>query len=571
MNDKQYLLSLKRSHYVSKAIIFFIILTWTYIGYLQIFQGERYQEKSVKNFTRYTQTQAVRGMIVDCNGIPLAITKPFVTLLWNSKPSQLSEDDKELLSFIKNECLITIEKDLFNSEDLYVALSDKLSFEQLSILLEKYPSHNRLSLRVNTSRTYPFSPCACHIIGYLSFAQNSGISGIEKLYNESLFGKQGVQEAIIDARGKILKTEDIVKRFSGETIITTIDSEVQNILEKIFPNTIKGCAIIMDAETGALRAALSSPRFDPEMFLSRINIEDWNKYIEDECLVNRFGKGEYAPASLFKLVSVTAMLEEGYADSNKKWFCPGFIEFKGRRYHCHKKTGHGTINLLRAMSVSCNIPFYSAAIEGLSIDTLSHYAKMLGLGQKTDIGLPESVGIVPSRLWKKSTYKQPWYQGETLSVIIGQGATVSTPLQLARMVNAIMTGNLVKPHILASEEIQKKSIPISNQTRSMLKLAMKCATLEGSAWPLRGLKNWDIYSKTGTAQVCSLEKSTEKKDFDHKKMHHGLLACYASYKKNPPFVLIIIMEHVNTSSVTAQFARSFFDLYEKHLAKNELK
>ncbi len=542
---------------------------------MQLLHGNYYHKKSTQNFTRCIQVNGLRGTIYDKNDIILASTKPVIQLIWKKTPYTINSEDRLLIDFIEQRLNLPLDIHTLtskNNNDTAV-LTKSLSFTQLSILLEQYPNHPRLILQTEVKRSYPLTTCACHFIGHLESNQEHGLSGLEKLCDETLVGTSGLRESIVNARGTTISSKEIEQCNAGTNIKTTLDISMQKILEEILPSNSRNCALIIDTETGAIRAAASSPRFDPSLFLNKIDSKTWDDLSENQSLLNRFTQGTYPPGSPFKLITATAMLEEGLADHTTQWFCSGHVEYRGKKYHCHNRNGHGIVNLTQAIAHSCNVPFFCSAIAGLSIDTIASYAHIFGLGEKAGISLPENSGLVPCKQWKKKVKKEPWYTGETLSVTIGQGATLVTPLQIALMAAGIMTGFLVKPRILESEPIIKKNLPISTATRNFLKNSMLLATREGSTKRLKNIPHWEIHGKTGTAQVINFQ-SNEKTTptIEHaiveSKRHHGWVVCLARYKKQPPFSLVILVENIGSSSIAVKYAREFFINYGKQLSQN---
>jgi penicillin-binding protein 2 len=571
MNKKIYFI---RSLSIVFYFIFIIILIWIYFGVLQLFYFDYYAKKSISNFIRYTNIESIRGSILDCKNKIIVTTKPVLRLNWIKDIKKLSEMDYSLIKFLKNVVNIDIndEKLFEKNQDIKFLIKDNISFEELSIILENFPNSKRISVEIYPKRFYPNLNMACHIIGYLNAIDNIGLTGIESLYNNILEGESGTKKIIINSRGNILESEVISNAKEGKNIKTTIDIDLQKSIEAAIPVNERGCAIVMDPETGAIKAILSLPNFHPEIFLRTISQEEWMNLIENKALLNRCFQAVYPPGSIFKIITTITILEEKIIDESKEWLCNGGFEYKGRNYRCHLKKGHGLINLRNAILHSCNIPFFWVSIAGLSIDKIYKYAKLFGLGEKTGIQFNELEGLIPNTKWKKKVFNERWYLGETLSVSIGQGATLVTPIQIARLMAGVMTGFLVSPRILENMPIIKKEIQVKNETLNFVKEALFMATKFGSSNQLKKLYNWEICAKTGTSQVCSLpqyKENEEKIVFKEKnKNHHGLIACYARHKnkKVSPFVLVIAIENNGSSAITVGYAKKFFEIYEKMIS-----
>lgn len=565
----------KRQKIIIRLCIFFLCIIFSYIAYLQILKGEYYKNKSIKNYTKYTKVNAIRGTITDIHGTVIASTKPIIQLYWNNTSNkEYTDDDIYLINFLKEYCEIDILNILNNQSNTLlhnpkkILISDNTPFKILCMIVEKFPETSRISIETTQKRVYPFENSSCHLIGYINTIQENGISGIEKIYNNILQGKQGVCEKIINATGYTMQEKIIESASHGNKIHTTLDIQMQLALEKSFPENIKGCAIIMNPENGDIKAMLSSPRFNPSLFLDKIDDEIWNNLIEEKTLINRCTQGLYPPASTFKYITAIAALEEKFITEETTWYCYGHIEYKGKRYHCHNKNGHGAVNISKALVYSCNIPFYSIAIQGFSIDNIHKYATQFGFGNYTGFILPEQKGLVPSRQWKKKIYGEKWYLGETLSVAIGQGATLVTPIQIARSFGSIFMGYMVNPRIIKETPIQKESVYISSHTKNIIKAALKNATIHGTALTLKFIPEWEIYAKTGTAQLKKISRDQNDKIIEEQNellKHHGEIVCFAWHPKVGYLIIYLLMENVGSSSVNVRYLKKFFMEYSKNI------
>jgi penicillin-binding protein 2 len=258
-------------------------------------------------------------------------------------------------------------------------------------------------------------------------------------------------------------------------------------------------------------------------------------------------------------------LEEKIITTETKWFCGGFVEYKERKYHCNKKQGHGLVSINEAISHSCNIPFYLEAISNLSIDTIYKYSTSFGLGKKTGLFFNELDGLVPSKIWKKKKYGKNWYTGENLSIVIGQGATTVTPIQIVQLIMGIMNGYIISPYILLQDKKERINLPYRKENLQIIRDNMKTSVKHGSSKALSKLNNWEIYAKTGTVQVRSLDQLNIQKNntgIEKKSNHHGLFSCWAQYKNEKPIILILVIENNGSSRYTVEVAKNFFELCE---------
>lgn len=570
-----------RSVYLFCGTILILCGIWVYIGFLQLYYHAYFKDKSISNCTRFQEIEGLRGIITDCKGIPIAITRPVFQLIWHKLPKKLSEEDNNLIKFLDE---ITNSK--INLEELYAKNQDNsfvvynnVPFTDLSLFLENFPTTNRITVNHFLERNYPHKNLFAHLIGYLHKIDKKGLFGLEKICDMTLTGKKGLIQNTVNAKGKILSKELLINPESGNTIETTVDYAIQVALAESFPSDESGCGIVINANTGAIKGLISYPNFDPHIFLHHISKENWDFLVEENALLNRAFQAHYPPGSLYKLVVALTLLEEKIINEQTTWFCGGYAEYKGRKYHCSNRTGHGLVSISDALVKSCNIPFFSVAINGLSIDTIYKYAVSFGLGQKTSCFFDELAGIIPNKQWKKKKLGLPWYSGETLSACIGQGLTTVTPIQISKIIMGIMQGYIINPYIIADEKKEKIILSYKKENLHIIQESMKTSTAKGSSKKLSSLRNWVIYAKTGTAQVCALDYNKNNNDNENdenitgreneksnKKLnHHGLFACYAKHKNCDPLILVLVIEHNKSSQHTVSVAKKFFELYEQTL------
>lgn len=563
----------RQLRFLSVAIILISSAIFGVLIYFQIYRGEHFNRTSQKNCLRHKTVDSLRGAILDRHGKALATNRPVTTLLWRgSGNKQFNESQtatiKRLrtilgIDSIPEEALLIFEK---RGEECIVCAD--LPFEQLSCIMEQCPLSNNLTIKTDSMRFYPYATLGCHVIGYFrgapagqnTFGQGTfgqGTFGLERMYEEQLRGEPGEFAVVVNASGQSLESRNIKEARDGSVLETTLDFDMQSIAEGLFSEDQSGALIVMDPRDGGLLAVVSRPGFDPNMFVGPVDDETWQRCIETKPFINRAFSACYPPASLFKLVTTTAALEEGIATPQSCWYCTGSIMLGNSEFHCNRdKIGHGALTFEEAIAQSCNIAFYDIG-KRISIDRLAHYAQLYGLGAPTGISLPERSGLIPTSGWKKRTLHEPWWQGETVQVCIGQAYATITPLQAARMVGSIFTGNLVTPRILAHEPVTKKELPFAVSTRKFIQKAMKSAIAHGTGRTLCSLKNMEIYGKTGTAQTSHRSKHELGGEY----LPHGWFAVYARYKEYDPIVLVIMVEHAGSSSVAAAMAKRFFIKY----------
>jgi len=540
--------------------------------YLQIERRMVFSSLGRKNFLRIEIIPPLRGDVYDCRHELLAANRPVFDVFWQGVGRVLAENDLAALKKIET----IIQGDFFGSARFpslcfaskyarRMLLKEDVSFEQLCQLSEQCADVANLVIANRFQRTYPHGQLACHILGYLNRGEHVGQSGVERKFDTELQGQEGQVIQVINSTGKML-TQQIAKQAkAGADISLTLDFQLQRLAEKTFEGDQAGAFIVMDPADGAIRALVSCPRFDPNIFLHSFSDDTWEQLVVNNPLLNRATSAMYPPASTFKVVTWAAGLDEGVAAQNSELFCNGYVTFCGRKYYCMQHLGHGALTPKQALVVSCNCPCFHMARK-LSIDCLADYARRFGLGEKTGFLLSEKSGLVPTTTWKKQVKGERWWKGDTLSVSIGQGYLLVTPLQVARMVGSICTGWLVGPRLLESEPVAKKKLNISGYTLAFLRNAMKEVVIEGTGRRLGKIQSFEISAKTGTAQTCSL---TKEKNNNKYLLEHGWLAGYFSYKGQKPLVMVVLLENTGSSHEAVQFAANFLREYKAFMEAHE--
>jgi penicillin-binding protein 2 len=542
-----------------------------YLFHLQINLVLNFFNLGQQNFLRYEKVTSLRGNIIDANGNLLATNRPITTIYWQgTKQRKLTDEQLIVVEYLQSTLKLSmdmIQKILeTEKQGKRICIAYDITFEQLSRLLEQFPTDKNITLERSFKRFYPHHTIASHIVGYLGLDIDSeGKMGLEFICDDSLKGTSGQIIRTINSVGHYLESYEVKRALAGQTIETTLNLPLQYVAEKLFPEEAYGTCIILDPQTGALEVLLSRPAFDPNIFLNPIDPKEWQQLQERACFVNRAFNACYPPASLFKLVTLSAALETNLIQEQTSWHCFGHLDFAGRAYHCKKRQGHGVLYTRQALTYSCNIPFYDIG-KKIKIDTLADYAQRLGLGAKTTVLFKEKAGLTPTNQWKKDTKGEPWRPGETLSATIGQSFISVTPIQAACMVSGICQGYLVRPRILKEEPIVQKPIAIGKQTLDFLKSSMEDVIHHGTARILHRLSNFKMHAKTGTAQTSDLSKSDLGKQY----LEHAWFIVYFQYKEEDPKVLAILIENTGSSAPAITMAYKFFKEYTKIMESKEM-
>jgi penicillin-binding protein 2 len=374
---------------------------------------------------------------------------------------------------------------------------------------------------------------------------------------------------------RILKTVDAEP---GNNVYLTIDQRLQRRAEVLLEGVV-GAAVAIEPDTGRILALASSPSFDQNSFVGGITHEQWDSLISNPFrpMSNRAIQGEYPPGSTYKIITALAGLEEGVIDAQTTFNCPGYYRYGNRVYRCWKKGGHGKVDILKAVEESCDVFFYQVG-ERLGVDRLAWYAKAFGLGSPTGIFLDqEAHGLIPTAAWKKRRTGIPWQKGETLSVAIGQGFNLATPLQMAVLAAAVGNGgNRYQPMILdriqsADGKILKKNaprltgkLPISPVNLGLVKLGL-WKVVNGEKGTARGsrLADIDMSGKTGTSQVISSkeDETLAEEDIPIHLRAHAWFVAYAP-SEQPTIAVAVVVEHgEHGSGAAAPIAREMIKTY----------
>ncbi len=573
------------------------------LWYLQIFQYEKFRQLSIRNRIRLKSIPAMRGMIFDRDGNLLVDNRP--SFCAAVVPEDV-RDREALFSFLGNVLKMDVReiKKRLKKKAYYASFQpriikencDTITVARLQAHLSEFPG---LEILVRSRRYYKYGPLASHVLGYIGeisqkelkkrkkegyqAGDDIGKYGIEKTFEKVLRGKKGGYQVEVDANGREIKVLRKVEPIPGRNIYLTLSLPLQQQLEKIMEGKA-GAAVAVDPKTGEILAMVSHPNFDPNLLTTRITSKRWKSLISNPLhpLVDRAIQGVYPPGSTFKIVTASAGLEEKVIQGNTLLYCPGYLRFGRRLYRCWKKSGHGWIPVHQAIVESCDVFFYQVGLK-LGINRLAFYAKAFGLGQKTGIALPhEKPGLIPDTLWKKRQFHEPWFKGETISVSIGQGYVLVTPLQMAMLMASVANGGkLLVPLIV--KEIRdtdnkivrvykprvKSHLPISESVLGMIQAGLWGVVNEEHGTGHRArLKDINVSGKTGTAQVIRIRRANVSRHKDNKFKDHAWFVAYAP-SEAPTVAMSVLVEHGGHGGATAApvagtFLRFFFDRPETY-------
>ena len=561
---------------------------------LQVVQHAKYAEIAENNHQRTLALRAPRGLVFDREGRVLVENRNSYSISIVREHTKDINRTIRLLSAVLgiDEARVRETVDRHRREPSYRPITivqdaslaqvaavkaRRLDFELPDVLVEPAPL-----------RRYP-ETMAAHLFGYVGevndrdVAENDalksgdivGQSGIEKIYNALLMGNDGAKRVVVNSVGREIRTLDEEAATEGKRLQLTIDYDIQKAVEDgLGASEFNGAAVVLDPRDGGVLAFTSRPAYDPNAFVAGVDRATWASLTNDELrpLNDRAIQGKYSPGSTFKMAVGLAALEEGVITPDFRVSCAGSATFYGRPFKCWKKGGHGSVDLRHAIEQSCDVYFYTVA-KMTGIDKINKWATALGLGVKSGIDLPNEVtGLVPSTQWKREKMHEKWYDGETISVGIGQGAVAVTPVSMAVYMATLANGGTrVTPHLLRAVDDGSGWKPVPEpppQSQAMFNHD-KLQAIRDGLWMVVNaggtggrarIKDHDVAGKTGTAQVISNEGRANARG-NRDLRDHGWFVFFAP-RDNPEIAGVVFLEHgihgPNAASVAHHILATFF-------------
>jgi penicillin-binding protein 2 len=596
----------KRSLLAIIIVFFFFSVIAARLWSLQISSGEEYKDLADNNRVRIRSARAPRGHILDKHGKEIVTNRPSFNVVMIREDSYDIDDVLKRLSIILHEDLESLWEQIREAEGtprhLPIVLKEDIDWETLAYLENHKYKFPGVRMEVQPVRTFHYGDLAANTIGYIGSITRKqleddkegvyeggdliGKRGLERLREKDLRGEKGNSSTEVNARGFEQRELKSLDPLPGNDLQLTIDAELQLAAEQFMEIGEKaGAVVALEVNTGRVLAAASAPSIHLEDFIGGISQSNWDALLNNSKhpLINKSIQAAYPPGSTYKIVTALAGLSEGVIDENTILYCPGHYYFGKRVYRCWKHSGHGEVDLRKAITQSCDVYFYQVG-ERAGVDNLAKYARKLGLGQKTGVEMEhEKSGLIPTKEWKRKRYKEKWHPGETLSIAIGQGFNLLTPLQVCLMTaTAANGGKVYRPQIIESVttpegEVIEKFEPqliaeLNDRERSFLKIIREglVGVVQGKRGTARGvrIKGLTIGGKTGTAQVVRISqyKGLKEKDIPYKFRDHAWFTCYAP-ADNPQIAVTVLVEHgLHGGSAAGPIARVILKKYfEKYL------
>jgi penicillin-binding protein 2 len=580
------------------AVLWGIVATFVFLAgsfwFVQGVQAEKYRGLSEANALREIEIPPKRGLIMDREGKILADNQPAYTLQVDRvvmKPLLKADAQRreKLIAFLSQvlqrppaEVAARWEKESkkVNTSQPF-PLAEDLSMSQVAAIQAQSIAFPEVNVVPVQRRNYPYGTMAAHVLGFIGevgekeMKQNAelqqgdliGKRGVELMYDQYLRGRGGAEYWEYDADGRRLSEYVPARKqpVPGDNIYLTVDFELQRRAEQYFAeNEMVGAAVVLDPRNGEVLAMVSSPAFNPNVYSKRFTPDVWKTITSNPFKIelNRAIQGLYSPGSVFKIVMAMAGLSEGVVDPGTSYGCGGSGHFFGRRFRCWKKEGHGGVDVERALKVSCDIYFYNVGGK-LGVDKINQYARTLTFGEISHIDLDgERAGLVPSTKWRTEhpvRGDKKWYPAETISVAIGQGPLIVTPLQVANMTAAVANGGKVfQPHVVRYvDRVQKdgsyKRFRVPSRVLHDLKLspgALKAVrdglwqvvNDQGGTGGNARVEGLNIAGKTGSVQVIAYSGWIKATSLPFKFRDHAWFASFAP-ADNPQMVAVVFVEH----------------------------
>jgi penicillin-binding protein 2 len=604
-----------RLHHFRLNLLIALIITLSSVlvlrlAYLQLSQFKRYKTLSLKNQISVIPIAPPRGIILDKKGVVLAENIPAYVL--EIIPEHVKNIEQTLVKLRGLLPSITDEDvDNFNRlrkqnrSFLPIPLKLKLSQEEVAILASNQYRFSGVSIKARLMRYYPLGELTAHLLGYVgrinvqelrqvdptNYRATSfiGKSGIEKFYENILHGEVGYQQVETDASGRTLRVLNKQNPVSGEKLYLTIDTRLQQAAYQAMKDK-RGAVVAMSTQGGEILAMVSTPSFDPNVFVNGISASDYQKLAtaQDRPLYNRATRGLYPPGSTIKPFIGLAILEKSVADANFRIYCPGWYKLPGvsHQYRDWKKNGHGIVNLKRAITVSCDTYFFHLGHK-MGIAAIEDMLVQFGFGQLTHVDLNEEApGVVPNNRWKKQNRNLPWFPGDTVISSIGQGFMLVSPLQLANATAALsQQGKRFRPHLL-DKAIQSDRSDIheyqileeypmhlkDDHYWGIITDAMRSVieNNEGTGYRFGRNAPYSVAAKTGTAQVFGGKQYEKMRKVSYEEIpqylrDHSLIIAFAPVE-NPEIAVAVIVENDFAAS---NVARKVTDAYFKLKTEKE--
>ena len=550
---------------------------------LQILQGNRYTVMSEHNRIRLQRIPAVRGMVFDRKNRLLINSRPSFDLQYVTGEAGERENTlQRLAEMVDGDGERFLEAVQRSTNGKGVTLVRDVDWPSVVAVETHQLDLPGVQVSVRARRSYLTDEVTAHVLGYLGEVNADqlqrlrrrgyrrgdaiGQAGLEKSWEEHLAGRSGGEKVEVDASGRRVRVIDRHKATPGHNVVLTLDMDLQQVVYDALKGK-EGAIVVMEVNSGAVLALVSTPSFDPNSFARGLTAREWRQLSDDTetPLHNRALQGQFPPGSTFKIVTALAALQEGVISPDQTLWCGGSYKVGNRTLRDWKKNGHGHIAMHQALVQSCDVYFYQIS-QRLGVDKIARYARRFGFGAPTGMALDgEGPGLVPDRAWKRRRFGTPWYPGETPLVAIGQGFLSVTPLQMTSMTATVANGGtvyrpwFVKRVLSPDGEVMEEYGPVRTGTVSLKKENWDIVrralfdVVHGRRGTARRARSdlVSIAGKTGTAQVAEMRgEAVKSEDLPYEVRDHAWFVAYAPAKR-PEIALTVLVEHGGHGGATA--------------------
>jgi len=572
------------------AFVILLVVIGSNYWFVQVVRGGYYRELADNNRLSKQPIHAPRGLIFDRGERLLVDNVPSYDLLLDrSTSSDLGASldfAADILGRPREELEETISRARDGSHFSPVLIAENLSLSQVARFSAEQLEHPEFDIDVGHLRVYRHGPLTSHILGYLGEVtqedlQNpeldykpgdlEGRRGVERAFESRLRGTDGERVVVVDSRGRPRDDYRRTSAAAGADLNLTLDLELQQEAARYFEDRV-GAAVALDPRNGDVVVMVSAPSYNPNRFARRLDRSEWQALLEapHNPLQNRALQNTHSPGSLFKIVVATAGLTEGVVTESDSVFCGGSTRVYNRRFRCWKQAGHGWMRLRDAIKESCDVYFYHLG-QKLGITNIAKYARLFGLGTKSGIDIAgEKAGLVPDPDWSQRARGTVWYPGETISVAIGQGPLLATPLQVASMMAILANGGQqVRPRLdRDAAASQPEQLALDPQALAVVRDALWAVVNEKGTGARARVEGANVAGKTGTVQVVEQKTWIRSEDLPFDQRDHAWFASFAPVE-NPELVVVVFVEHGGKGSQAAAPLAKL--LYERHFADSGIR
>ena len=567
----------------------FIAILSLRMRHLQVEQADQFRLLAEENRINIRLLPPIRGQIFDRNGAIIAENEPSYRI------TMVREDAGDINRVLdKLTRLIKIDPDVLDralaemkrsAPFLPVTIADRVTWEDITRVAVNAPVLPGVTPEVGQSRRYPMGRIFAHVVGYVGPVSSRDLErirdpdpilriprfqigkvGIEAEFETALRGRAGSKRVEVNSLGRMMRELDRKEGETGANLQLTVNAQLQDYIQARLGEQ-SASAVVMNCQTGDLLAIASSPSYDPNKFVRRISTADFSALRDNvrRPLASKTVQDAYPPGSVFKMLTALAALDEGLISGEETVRCSGHLEVSGRRFHCWKRAGHGTVNLETALRESCDVYFYELALQ-VGIEKITNIARRFGLGSAHDIPMSGvASGLAPDKNWKRLNRGRDWVVGDTVNAAIGQGYVLTSPLQLAVMAARLASGKAVVPRLIKKidgiEQPNRQDAPLDLQQGHLQQIRKAMYEVSnnrrGTAYRSRIIDaKFRLAGKTGTSQVRNITEAerkrgvTKNKDLPWERRDHALFVNFAPFDA-PEIAVAVVVEHGGGGSTTA--------------------